>query len=231
MLWTDPTSDPGFCEIAALLWFYDLANKQCLPLPEIPRKTLKSRHLDVKELSEALTPESYVRDWSGIAAVAQHYGVPTRMLDWTFDVNTALYFAVRNLPGKEEEHPESVSLWMLNKASLSIICDKISFVMPEYSDNPNIGAQSGLFSILTGDDPGENLEDVIIEAYRNAPLRIRNALCDYGAPILKKCIIPYEEALWIKRSLMERGINTDSIFPGFSDIVESMKIQSRIHKG
>lgn len=191
---------------------------------------MKNEYLDVWDQWRVLTPESFVRDWSGIAAVAQHYGIPTRMLDWTFDVNVALYFAVKDLPEDSEEHPDFVSLWVLDKAKLSIICDKISFVMPEYSDNPNIGAQSGMFSILTGEDPSEEIEAVIIEAYRSASPEYRSLVSDDGVPILKKCNIPYGEALWIKRSLKGRGINNDSVFPGFSGIVESMKIQSGIRK-
>jgi len=229
-----PSGDSGedleFCEIAALLWFYDMANKQCLPLPEIPRKTLKNEYLDVMDQRAVLTPESYIREWSGLAAIAQHYGVPTRMLDWTFDVNVALYFAVKDLPEAGEAHPEFVSLWILDKTKMSIICDKILFVMPEYSENPNIGAQSGLFSILTEEYPGEDLEAVIIEAYRNASLETRSSMSDDGVPILMKYNIPYEVALWIKRNFKDRGINNDSVFPGFSGIVESMKIQSGVRK-
>lgn len=154
------------------------------------------------------------------------------MLDWTFDVNVALYFAVKNLPDKESKkpHPEFVSVWTLYKSKASIICEDIRFVMPGYSDNPNIGAQSGLFSVLEGGNPGRDLETLIIEAYDNASPEKRSWMSDNGVLILKKCDIPYETALLIKKDFEDRGISYDYVFPGFAGVAESMKIQSGTRK-
>ena len=223
--------DLEFYEIASLLWFYDKANKQCIPLPEIPRTIMKNEFLDVQIQRNNLTAGSYIQRWSGIAAVAQHYGIPTRMLDWTFDVNVALYFAVKNLPLEgSTDHPEFVSLWILDKSKISIICDRICFVMPKYSDNPNIGAQSGLFSILTGEDPGERLDDVVAKAHRDMEPGLHSVLDRDGMPILAKINIPYEDARKIKKNFEDHDISYDSIFPGLSGVVRSMEIQSGIRK-
>lgn len=40
-------------------------------------------------------PRSYQNDWAWLMQ-AQHYGIPTRMLDWTLKPEVALYFAVDN---------------------------------------------------------------------------------------------------------------------------------------
>src|SRR5205814_8948586 len=42
-------------------------------------------------------------------SVMQHYGVPTRLLDWTTDFWTAVYFACAGDPSKEAE------LWYYNR--------------------------------------------------------------------------------------------------------------------
>lgn len=45
-----------------------------------------------------------------IAALAQHYGLPTRMLDWTRDFFTAVWFALRGL--EEKDVPKVI--WAIN---------------------------------------------------------------------------------------------------------------------
>lgn len=47
--------------------------------------------------------------------LAQHHGVPTRLLDWTENVLVGIYFAVT---GKEEE-PEDGELWCVNHQELN----------------------------------------------------------------------------------------------------------------
>jgi len=55
-----------------------------------------------------------IQDW-GIAYFSQHYGIPTRFLDWTTSLDTALFFATSN-NGENEGR-----IWMLNPKSLNNI--------------------------------------------------------------------------------------------------------------
>ena len=55
------------------------------------------------------------KDYYEIAALAQHYGLPTRLLDWTYDINVALYFAsMEVIKGKCMDENLTESEW-LNK--------------------------------------------------------------------------------------------------------------------
>jgi hypothetical protein len=64
-------------------------------------------------------------------SVMQHYGVPTRLLDWTSDFWTAVYFACAGDPAKEAE------LWWYDRAIFSeqnlMRSDLASLLQPSFS--------------------------------------------------------------------------------------------------
>ncbi len=222
----------NFYEIAALLWFYDLANRQGLRVPDIPHISLGNEFFEAQKQSSMSDSKDFLEKWSDIAAVAQHYGVPTRMLDWTFDVNRALYFAVMKLPDNDSdaEHPNAISLWALDKSRISTMDGGVKIVVPKYCDNPNISAQSGLFTLLIGDDPGKDLEKLIGGISVNEKTLSKFIMEHDCEPVLKKIDIPYGEAVKIKKNLEGRGMNYHSAFPGWDGVVRSMEIQSGIRK-
>lgn len=99
-------------------------------------------------------------DLSEVMSLAQHYGLPTRAQDWSYDFKVATYFCVINVL---EENCDGV-IWALNykKYEDNYISEKLinihgsrirklyplQFYRPEYNLNPNLRAQKGLFSII-----------------------------------------------------------------------------------
>ncbi|QNK46744.1 FRG domain-containing protein [Brevibacterium sp. PAMC23299] len=53
-----------------------------------------------------------LKDW-GIVFYEQHYGLPTRFLDWTYAIETALYFATQN------DGECDAKLWLLDPCKLN----------------------------------------------------------------------------------------------------------------
>ena len=57
-------------------------------------------------------------DFYEVISLAQHYGIPTRALDWSYDYRAALYFAVKNILADDyltnDEKPDNGVLWAFN---------------------------------------------------------------------------------------------------------------------
>src|SRR5690606_35922889 len=84
-----------------------------------------------------------------VASLAQHYGIPTRLLDWTYDVFTAAYFS--SLVHDAESAEGDICVWAFNLGEMAFSINSraipLSIVIPHYSNNTNISAQSGLFTL------------------------------------------------------------------------------------
>jgi hypothetical protein len=62
-----------------------------------------------------LPAEQEALDW---LAVLQHYGTPTRLLDWTYSPTVATYFALREKPKNERPDGGRACVWALNVGKL-----------------------------------------------------------------------------------------------------------------
>ena len=158
-------------EYLILKRFYEFADNAGLKLPDAPRlrrsirnKIGSSAALDHWRVwpSEEIEP---------ICALAQHYGLPTCMIDWTYSFNIALYFAVIGLVSNLQNHTgsdEKFSIYILNtrvldELKLRVVAKwPIEIIQPAYYDNPNLSAQKGLLSFWRDNIP-EYTRNVVCE--------------------------------------------------------------------
>ena len=67
---------------------------------------------EFKRTSVALTDFQPQTNWDFLA-IAQHHGLPTRLLDWTYSALAALWFAVEKEPVEVKGKKQNAVVWML----------------------------------------------------------------------------------------------------------------------
>ncbi len=146
-------------ESYVLLKFLDYSDKLGLKIPtsSYVRRRIHN-HLSYLPKEKYRWPEP---DFYEIISLAQHYGIPTRALDWSYDFKVALYFAVEDVL---QNNTEDCVLWAFNyklfednyNPHLKIInptheIDELVIYRPEYNNNSNLRSQKGLFTFLPVD--------------------------------------------------------------------------------
>lgn len=147
-------------EFDVLREFYRTANSHGL---YIPKSKVISHNLE-KEIGvsgQALL-RLYKNDkWMSkeiveIAAIAQHYGLPTRLLDWSYSSYIAAFFASSKVKANRSySNDDYICVWMLNMVKLSDILEKntssVKVYNPHYQWNDNALSQRGLFVYVEDD--------------------------------------------------------------------------------
>jgi hypothetical protein len=178
-----------------------------------------------------------------LTTIAQHHGVRTRFLDFTFDPYLAVYFAaeevVRKLAGeidKVHNSDENFSLWMIDRLYLfNPNCVLIHFVAST-ARNKYLSAQRGLFlsAPLPSLDSKQiqvtdlNLEEVAIKNCKHIAVDGPGAMNIW--PVIWKLYFPFNLAPEILRKLDSRGINLTSIKPNLDHIVPYQRFRELVNQ-
>ena len=164
-------------------------------------------------------------------AMAQHYGLPTRLLDFTDSHIISLLFAVENAFDEDDSEKEDAVVWFLNPIQLNYINTRnANYINVEENTgcsnlddfdgpvaikcrklNKRINAQSGLFVYFA--DADKKLEEY-----------------DINENVLKRVVIDKDDKRSILASLYAMGMNQTKLYPELSSIAKDILITDNIRE-
>ena len=204
--------------LPSIVRYYEQSDKRSNPLSTI-------EHDLIGEFVRYSTPFKDYRHLPYIEKLvdAQHYGLPTRLLDWTTNPLKGLFFAVED-PDFDVANgavywlePELTSVWAGGTRNVSQDDDFLSTIYPELL-NERLSAQEGCFTVF----PLPKITyPVPKDGDRVLPLTFENYSKDLKS--LEKIVIEAKSKKQIRIELDKLGINHRTMFPGLDGVAKLVK--------
>ena len=227
-------------ELKLIRQFYDAADRAGLSIPEdsYQLRQLLRELFHSKSLSQQWPPPQL---WT-LIAVAQHYGIPTRFLDWTRSPYVAAYFAAESIlrQGAADPLRRALVIWAFDLkqagTGANVARDAahdpddragdsrrgiIQIIQTPYASSRNLAAQQGVHMLYRSMEDHTELEIVRRDSFDDELRRAHMRVGSY-AKALYKFMLPAQEAAAVLRLLAKHGVTGATMFPGFDGVTRSI---------
>ncbi len=166
-------------------------------------------------------------------ALAQHYGVKTRLLDFTTSALTALFFASENaypFEWLDRDNMHRIGVWVIPKALIWLVSLEkpyIKFINLKKYQNKYISAQNGVFlnyfpPVIEHKRHGEHTLDITITLDKHLSSKLENPKLEdlrnnvVGKPML--FTLPHNELMEITSRLKQLNISWTTLMPSLDGV-------------
>jgi len=173
------------------------------PLEDAEKEILEEFRRGLLAFSESKQENN---EWD-LLALAQHHGLPTRLLDWTYNPLVALWFAIQNKNIYNYESRKDAEIWILNAESSDFEIEndtlpiniKVTKIFRPKAISKRITAQASVFTAH------------FLSKKKNQFSALEK-LTNYKSK-LQKITISFEYFEKLQEELNSIGINNSTMFP------------------
>jgi hypothetical protein len=148
-----------------------------------------------------------------LMALAQHHGLPTRLLDWSESPYVACYFAAASVVNNPEKIPEKLAVFAIDLDEIKRVPD-IRHVRVPGSTSANLASQGGSFILVNN------------SGYRGQPftpnVSLESKLMERTLEVLTKVTLPGSLAGELLQRCDKFDVSAATVFPGYDGVAKAV---------